>query len=188
MPPYPSTLSSYRARRRFLLESSVSVWENRPMRVEACLLAAAYLLASASPVVGALESVAPRTKLVRVADFPCAHHGCGCETAEQCRLRCCCHPPAARQPATPPMAGWGSPRPRHRLAHEPHETVPVSALSEARCQGHRDEASPSAWKLAPHLPPGASSLRACISVRRATFAQARGVPVVFPDPPDTIPI
>lgn len=113
------------------------------MRYGRLLIALWYLLTSTNLVYAGLDWLLPQTKIVASADFPCAHHDCGCKTAEQCRLHCCCHPQVRQQAASGAMC---------HLAHESPKTVRVSYLSEARCKGHPDPAQLSLHKLDPHLP------------------------------------
>jgi len=118
------------------------------MRINRCVLAVWYLLASANLPAFALDQLVPQTKTIAAADFPCAHHDCGCKTAEQCRLHCCCHPKREQKA----VSGASCHLKQEQLA-EP-VTVRVSALSAARCAGHLPESGTlSAQKLAPHLSP-----------------------------------
>jgi hypothetical protein len=143
------------------------------------LIAGWYLLASNNLVYVGLDWLAPQTKTIASADFPCAHHDCGCKTAEQCRLHCCCHPQVRQPSASGAMC---------HLAQESPKTVRVSYLSEAQCRGHHDPAQPSLHKLDPHLPLTAAPLLAravahSLSVCRTTVRLG-----IFADPPDKIPI
>ena len=149
------------------------------MRYSRLLLAFWYCFASTNLVYAALDWLAPKTKTVVSADFPCAHHTCGCKTAEQCRLHCCCHPQVRQPSASGAMC---------HLAQESPKTVRISYLSEARCRGHHDPAQPSLHKLDPHLPLTSSALLARGTARPHPIRHDTIRLGVFADPPDTIPI
>lgn len=149
------------------------------MRCSRLLLAGWYLLVSTSLPAVIVDHVVPLTKQVALLDFPCAHHDCGCKTAEQCRLRCCCHltPPAKAQAGT-----------QCALRHEAPGTVRVSYLSEVRCKGLPDPGHPSLGKLDPHLPPAASNRLVAVAARPHPVQKHIVSRFVFVDPPDKIPI
>lgn len=149
-------------------------------------LALWYLLASTNLVFVVLDHIIPATKQVASVDFPCAHHDCGCKTAEQCRLQCCCFPKRdpqqelchlpARHEATP-------------AATQEPVTIKISYLSVAQCAGHGPQTGlPGAQKLQPHLP-----VRQYVaSVQERPVQLPLPVPLVVAsvvlDPPDKIPI
>ena len=120
-------------------DSEAMRWKRRLGRLG---LAAWYALLSTNLLAGR-ELIAPLTKRVASIDVPRAHHDCGCKTAEQCRLHCCCHPQIT--PRSRPTS----------LCHLPHTqpmTVRVSYWSEARCRGHDRNNPLLTQKLDPHLP------------------------------------
>jgi hypothetical protein len=149
------------------------------MRYGRLVLALWYLLSSTNLVSAGLDWLIPQTKTIASADFPCAHHDCGCKTAEQCRHNCCCHPQVRHQAANKAMC---------HLAQESPKTIRVSYLSEARCRGHHDPTQPSVHKLDPHLPLTRSMLLASATVRRHPVRSDTTQLGVFADPPDKIPI
>jgi len=150
------------------------------MRIVRCVFAAWYLLASTNLPAFALDQLLPQTKTLVAADFPCAHHDCGCKTAEQCRLRCCCHP----KPTVKSPSGQSC-----HLPHQAPRTVRVSYLSTRYCE--TDQTQPDALtlhKLEPHLP-----VRPYVALGQESLSQLRltgplVVASVFLDPPDKIPI
>ena len=149
------------------------------MRYGRRVIAVWYLLASTNLVVAGAEWLRPQRTAMASEDFPCAHHACGCKTAEHCRLHCCCHPPTRRQAA---------PSSTCSLAYESPKTVRVNALLAARCQGHPDPAQPSLHRLDPHLPLARSTLlvravEGCFFVHQQIDHLA-----VRSDPPDKVPI
>ena len=149
------------------------------MRYGRLLIALWYLLTSTNLVYAGLDWLVPQTETVASADFPCAHHDCGCKTAEQRRLHCCCHP-QVRQPSASKTTC--------HLAHESPKTVRVSYVSEARCKGHHDPAQPSLHKLDPHLPLNASPLLAQAVAHSHPVCDPTVRLGIFADPPDKIPI
>jgi hypothetical protein len=148
-------------------------------RIGWLVLAGWYTLASTGLVYEALDVIAPQTKTVAAADFLCAHHDCGCKTAEQCRLHCCCHPQVRHQATNGAIC---------HLAHESPKTVRISYLAEARCKGHPDPTQPSSHKLDPHLPLTRAMLLASATVRRHPVRSDTTRLSVFATPPDKIPI
>jgi hypothetical protein len=84
------------------------------------LLAVWYLLTSLPA-----ESLAMAAQI----DFPCAHHSCGCKSAQQCLLRCCCFPKTGK-----------------------HRTAAESAWSIALCGTGAQPDATGASGLGPHLP------------------------------------
>lgn len=137
-----------------------------------------YLAASTNLVALTLDSVAPRTKVIASPDFPCASHDCGCRTAKQCRLRCCCHPkmPQQREGAL------------CHLQHTKPLTVHVSHWSEARCRGHHHGDPRSPQKLDAHLPLPNPSRVACAISWKPLVSRGTAPHRVFLDPPDKVPI
>lgn len=138
-------------------------------------------LVSTNVVAVGVDLAVPLTKRVASLDFPCASHACGCRTVEQCRRHCCCHPPARRTSATGTMCHLAQESPRA-------ETVRVSALVAARCQGHPDPAQPSLHRLDPHLPLTNTTLPARAVAGRHVTPQEINRVAVRSDPPDKIPI
>jgi len=115
---------------------------NRPF---AALLAAAYLLAVTPWLsVGAgLAHAAPAG--LHEADFPCAHHRCGCKSAEDCRTHCCC---LSRRSG--PKRTMVCPLDREHAHARPNA---VSYFAAMRCAGHAPAAQlPGSVTLDPHLP------------------------------------
>lgn len=140
-----------------------------------------YGLSSTQVVYAVVDSVLPATKTIVSADVPCAHHDCGCQTAEQCRTQCCCFPKVhvARVCVL------------HKESHVHKEpvTVKVSYLSALRCRGHGHEtASSTVSKLGPHLPPSALMPIAFEAPSTHLIVRETGLPRVFQDPPEKIPI
>jgi len=88
-------------------------------------LAAWYFLASTNGLVGLLDVVAPLTKAVGGAEFPCAHHECACGTANDCATRCCCFEGSA-SPAHGETDG---------KAHAHPAEVHVSRVIASKCAG-----------------------------------------------------
>ena len=150
------------------------------MRITRWILAGWYLLASTNLPAFALEQLIPQTKTVASADFPCAHHDCGCRTAEQCRLRCCCHP-TRRQPL-----------PSHALCRLPHESRPqivhVSYWSEAQCKGHSDRNHLLSQRLDPHLPVTATVSMVAEIPETHALSEQPPIRQAFRALPDKIPI
>lgn len=149
------------------------------MRYERLVIAAWYLLASTNLVVAGAGWLRPQRATMASEEFPCAHHACGCRTAEQCRLYCCCHPPTRRQ--TAPLSTCS-------LTHESPKPLRVNALLAARCQGHPDPVQPSLHRLDPHLPVARSTLLARAVEGRLFVDQPIDHFAVRSDPPDKVPI
>jgi len=153
------------------------------MRFSRLFLAFWYLLASTNVPAFALDQLIPQTKTIASADFPCAHHDCGCKTAEQCRRHCCCHPKREQKPVSGPSCHL-----KQEKSAEP-VTVRVSMLSAARCSGHVPEAGNFSFqKLAPHLPPAAvSAIRPLDASTLLPYPLAEP-PSALAEAPEKIPI
>ena len=150
------------------------------MRVVRCVLAGWYLLASTNLPAFALDQCIPQTKTIASADFPCAHHDCGCKTAEQCRLRCCCHPkPSVQQPV-------------QQLCHLPHHqprTIRISYLSALDCEGGQTHPEAlAAHKMDPHLPPSILTTWVSALARWETDQSEDLLTSPFLEAPDKVPI
>ena len=144
-------------------------------------LAVWYALVSTSLVSAGLDLVTPLNKRVAALDFPCAHHDCGCQIAEQCRSHCCCHPGNSRQLVCHLPASHEA-TPQHAMGR-------VSRLSVARCHGHsQDDGVPDSQKLAPHLPVTEGLVRIVERPRRRTANGSAVVASAFRDPPEKIPL
>ncbi len=159
----------------------------RSLRISRLALALGYLLASTNLPAFALDRLLPQTKTIASADFPCAHHGCGCKTAEQCRLHCCCHP--TRQPRGMCRLHEQRHGPAEHAADRQPTTVKVSLLFVAQCAGH----SPASGvlgdqKLEPHLPMASVMIAAAESPRRLAWSASTMDRAAFRDPPDKVPL
>jgi len=65
------------------------------------LLALWLLLVTSGGLVPLVYCVAPLAKAALASeDFPCAHHLCCCQNAEQCRTCCCCFPKKGSSPCS----------------------------------------------------------------------------------------
>lgn len=106
------------------------------------------------------------------AAYPCAAHGCGCHSAEQCWRRCCCHTPAqrlawAKQNNVTVPAEW-LPAPAVAAA-----TTPASAKRSCCQQRACCEQSP-AEKSAPEAKSPASEQLVWYSAIAARQCQGQG--------------
>lgn len=150
------------------------------MRYGRFLLAGWYLLVSTNLPVFVLDQFVHLTKTVASLDFPCAKHPCGCKTAEQCRLHCCCHPQFRQQTALTAIC---------HLEHKPPMTVRVSYLSALRCTGHHpSDSSPTTQRLDPHLPVAASLVMVAAVSRRYPISEPSVRVSIFASAPDKVPI
>ncbi len=151
------------------------------IRFRYLIIAVWYALSATPAPVVSFDLIAPRTKLVAQADFPCAHHDCACRTAEQCRLRCCCFPETQRTP-------------RQAASHlEDQQTQPIevriSALSEAHCRGDGQETGYTLTsRLLPHLPLAEPDHIDSEPAVNLAFCFAASRVYVSLDPPDKVPI
>lgn len=99
------------------------------------------------------DALLARTKIVSEY-FPCADHGCGCETVEDCRNQCCCYPAQVLARATSSVPASDSGTPACFPAKGFVKTVPISALESAKCSGTiPDDGLPGSVKL--QIPPSA---------------------------------
>jgi hypothetical protein len=95
----------------------------RVRRASIVLAAVLYLLGGTNLALGLLDRIAPLEVAVAHADFRCAHHACGCASAEQCRAHCCCS--GETDEALP-------------VEQESSNERAVSYVTLARCAGHGD--------------------------------------------------
>lgn len=155
---------------------------HKPRRCSVCAALAVYLIGAAPAWPAALDTAlvrmaAQRTKVV-IGDFPCAHHGCGCRTAEQCRRQCCCEErrAAAQRPA--PAAQCHLPAQR---------TAAITVLAAAECGGHSPNDSLFSGRgVGPHLPT-ASPPSQMVPVRLPAPDYRDSRAIAFRDPPDQVP-
>jgi len=142
----------------------------RRLRAPLALLMAGWYLCSAFGAVwDVVEVVKPRMKAVASADFPCAHHGCGCGTAEQCRLHCCCAP--------------------RTHAYAKPAAVRVTRLAVAQCAGHPDTSEvTNVPRLDPHLPVPTATSCANQFVRSPARVTPTPLQRLAADPPEKVPL
>jgi hypothetical protein len=142
---------------RYLRRSS---W--RPFRHR--LYAGVTLLAHLATMFG-LPMPAPAAK-ANSEPFPCQHHACGCQTAEQCWRHCCCFTPEQRwawarehqvQPPSyaekPTGQSWRSPRKRDQAESQTETRLPpccARAQEKQKQAPARDARGTSglSWKMA----------------------------------------
>jgi hypothetical protein len=138
-----------------------------------CVAVVAYC-ASAVGIAIPLPAASPK---VATEPFPCQHHRCGCQTADQCRRQCCCF--SAEQklawararglldrevtgdaPAASPQGkGCCQQGCRHREPTRPASCSEpwVDIISSAKCQGLA-----TLWiTLGVALPPSCRAIRSC---------------------------
>jgi hypothetical protein len=159
----------------------------RASRISKLALAFWYVLAFTNLPAFALDQLIPQTKTIASANFPCAHHSCGCKTAEQCRLHCCCFP--KRQPHGMCRLHEQRHGPAEHAAGRQPATVKVSLLSVAQCTGHSPASGAlGGQKLEPHLPMASVMIAAAESPRRLAWDVSTVSSAVFRDPPDKVPL
>jgi hypothetical protein len=113
-----------------------------------------YVLSTTSFFHLAFDVFANRTKVVAVADIPCATHACGCLTAEQCAKDCCCFPGEPEPEPMPP----GCPMHLAAPVDAPPVTTEVLAICVAACAGgSHDDGTVGAPRAQPHDVPLAFS-------------------------------
>lgn len=132
---------------------------------------------TATPAVAlAFDLAAPATKLVTRGDFPCVFHECGCKTAEQCALRCCCRPQRVQ------------PKRSCQLSHDEQPVrVRISVLTAEACRGHHRDGRLAAHAIDPHLP---LESPARIPASRDAASALHEPPLqqlAWLDPPDQVP-
>ena len=144
-------------------------------RYGAAFMGGWYLLVATNGIYVAFDWIAPVSKTVLKPDLPCAYHDCGCETAEQCRSRCCCYPKTVEEDERPSREG--------------PVTVRVSYLSAAQCSGqHPDSSHVGNNKIDSRLPL-AASFRAPPLVAEETLTLNESTPPsAFADLPFKVPI
>ncbi len=140
-------------------------WRALPRRLCAGLALLAYLAAS----IGFPVPAASLTKSSGQA-FPCQHHHCGCQNAEQCWSSCCCYspeehltwakendvtPPPPKE--SPPAAGWQTTRQRDRAEEKkPHKPACPSCAETDRAETSREK-SPTCADCKPSSAPTPTS-------------------------------
>jgi hypothetical protein len=149
------------------------------MHVIRLIVALWYGLVS-TPAAAVERLIAP-TKVVASADFPCARHDCGCRSAEQCRLHCCCRLKSTSRLPT----GVACHLPRQE--HEPRE-VRVSYRSALDCSGNATDSAMLAHSLGPHLPVRRVIATATMPAVPLSFRESRHPSATTVEPPDKIPI
>jgi hypothetical protein len=145
---------------------------SRVRRASVALLALTYVLGGTQLALGLLDRVSPLEVATSREEFRCAHHACGCSTAEQCRSHCCCSGEADAADAPLPSG---------------ERTISYVAL--ARCAGHdAPAASPGGGPEYQSLP------GAVVPVPRAREGRTRFVirnlhaPSALERPPTKVPI
>lgn len=144
-----------------------------------------YLLASTNLIFIVLDQVAPATKEVASFDFPCAHHDCGCKSAEQCRIHCCCQ---MKRQTEDSLCHLPTKRSVKHQEAEQIGRVRISYLSVAQCAGHSQTTVTGVQKLQPHLPITHNVTCARESSSRFPTTDPALFPHLFRNLPDKIPI
>jgi hypothetical protein len=158
----------------------------RGARPIAVLLAAVHILGCGQLGYLLSDVLFPRTKKV-TEDFPCANHGCGCESAEDCRDRCCCAPSAVVRKSPPRVPAGEAAAPACCPTKGLVRTVPVSYLEAARCSGTIPDhgLSESAKLQIPPSPPTIASVPRVKSHPKPTSERLGPPPAK--DTPDPVP-
>lgn len=121
----------------------------------------------------------PRAGRIAGIDFPCEFHNCGCDTAQQCRINCCCFRGSAAVETGSCCDGPGNTR----------EETGAPSLGSAPCRGGGGTIAlvPAAQPGA-HLSPRIGSLLLPRFAERAYRAGLTRFNDVAPPPPEKIPI
>jgi hypothetical protein len=178
------------------------IWRCVPRRLCAGLALLAYLVAS----IGFPLPAASFTKALG-QPFPCQHHHCGCQNAEQCWSSCCCYSPEEHlawaeenkvapppQKESPPAAGWQTTRLRDR---ETEKCTKEPACSSCAAKEHEEAVREKSHSCADckqsSAPPQSSGLRwiSGISARccqgQSTLWISTGAVLLPPPPPSWQP-
>ena len=147
------------------------------VRTLSFVIAVWYGIAGSNVAYPILDRIASQGIKTVAADFPCARHACGCRTAEQCRLHCCCRD----MPGAQPRAISQSARPLG--------TIRIRYLAALACSGGgQSPHAVSLQRFEPNLPGASLTRLASVPLYRATLDPSLPTASAFRDAPDKVPI